>query len=72
VLTVVGMTDYLIYLMSRLYQHCQMIQNYLNVELEMAWKKRVIPVFFFGELNKTMTVLSCWACVWTGNETQHL
>jgi len=32
----------------------------------------VIPVFSFGELNKTMTILSRWDCVWTGNETQHL
>ena len=46
--------------------------DYLNVEMEMAWKKMVIPVFFFGELNKTMKILSHWDCVWTGNETQHL
>jgi len=32
----------------------------------------VILMFFFGELNKTMKVLSHWASVWTGNETQHL
>jgi len=31
-----GLTDYFIYLMSHLQQHCQMIQNYLNVEMEMT------------------------------------
>jgi len=31
--------------MSRLQQHCQMIQNYLNVVMEMIWKKK--KVFFF-------------------------
>jgi hypothetical protein len=71
VLTVVGATEYFIYLMSHFYQHCQMIQNYLNVELEMTQKKN-ITVFFFGEMKKTMNILCCWACVWTGNESQHL
>ena len=67
-----GMIEYFIYLMSHLHQHCQMIQNYLIVKLEMTWKKMVIPEFFFEELNKTMKILSFWACFWTGNETQYI
>ena len=60
--------------MSHLQQHCQMIQNYLNVEMEITWKKMVIPGFFYIhiKMNKIIKILSHWHCVWTDNETQYL
>jgi len=57
VLTVVGATEYFIYLMSHFYQHCQMIQNYLNVELEMTQKKYYCVFLWRNEENNENSLL---------------